>query len=376
MPDYGHELPVSNRKPRVLTERLWETPEVGREPDGELIELIDADPGAFGVPRHTTTQPPDRERTPVPWKGVLIGLAAVVVLAGVVSGVMAWAPWEPDPRMVLDDQRDYPTELSSHLVFGRPATPRDGASETGPGADVKWQDGRPGYFFAEPGATFQTADGTAAWFGFVAVPAKDGPKIDGTRTIAGAPAQVSDRGEFAELALSWGPIDGWVFSALTVQMKVEDAVALAEQLRMVDGHPVVRDRAALKTLQPLGPMGAYQALMAIQSAGVDSTSSFEHTAAVFYGDGRQSVVSTPAPDNTLAMVQFMFHEKGKKGSVHGHDALGLVHSAGPFGDPDRSTVMWWEGGRLVAVTGGSDLSHTFELAESVRPATTGEWPEK
>jgi hypothetical protein len=136
---------------------------------------------------------------------------------------------------------------------------------------------------------------------------------------------------------------------------------------------VVLNRTALRDLRPLASFGSYLALMAVQLSSPSAPPRVEHTAAVFYGDGRQSVISSPAPEATLGMVQFMFGDKGTAGTVHGHDALGLMHGSGPFGELNRSTVMWWEGGRLVAVTGGSDLATTFELAESVRPATDAEW---
>jgi hypothetical protein len=38
-------------------------------------------------------------------------------------------------------------------------------------------------------------------------------------------------------------------------------------------------------------------------------------------------------------------------------------------------VLWWEGGRVILVAGDGDLSATFDLAETVRPATDEEWAE-
>jgi len=354
---------------------MCDTVAVGRDTDGELIELIDADPTAFGVSHAATPTRVPRERAPLPWKRLLIGLAAAAVVAGAAVGVLAWAPWEPDLRLVLSDPRQHPTALSAHLVLDH-STADQQHVEAGAEAQVKWNDGSLGYFFAEPGATFQTGDGTDKWFAFQAEPVGDAPNIFGQRTIAGAPAEVSDESGGTEIRIAWGPVDGWVFSALAVQMTVDDAVAIAEQLRIADGAALLRDRTPLRSMRPIGPFGAYKALLAIQSSDRSGGPAFEHTAAVFYGDGGQSVVSTPAPESVMDMVPFAFTETPTAGTVHGQQALGLLHGSGPFGELNRSTVLWWEGGRLVAVTGGSDLASTFELAETVRPAaSTGEWPQ-
>jgi hypothetical protein len=173
--------------------------------------------------------------------------------------------------------------------------------------------------------------------------------------------------------LAWGPVDGQTFIAAASRMSTVDAVALAEQVRIVDGRPVLLDRAALKDLRPLGPFGAYISLVTLAENTQDKGQDVETMVGLYYGFKGQSVVSLPGPQSAVAMVPFLLSKGAHQGSVHGHDAYGFTKGAGPFGSTDRSSVVWWEGGRLIAVNGDGDLEATFALAETVRPATDAEW---
>lgn len=341
----------------------------------ELIELIDVDPGVFG--QAAAPPPPPRERHPFPWAPVLTTLA-VLATGGLLAGaLMWWSPWEDDPRLALPDPRATEFELSERLVFDpEPSELRNVVLGTDDDAiESPWTNGSTGYFFSEPDATFDPEDGTDRWFGFFARSIDDPgtPFIFGQRQIAGAPAEVSDESEGSLIRLAWGPVDGWVFTAAASHTTVEAAIAIAEQLRMVDGRPLLLDRRVLPGLDPLGPFGDYVTIGTLTSYAQDTPRAVEGMTALYYGFDGVSVVSMPGNESAIDMVRFVLDVEVREGTVHGRRAVGWSKGAGPFGGIDRTTVLWWEGGRVVLVAGDGDLDATFARAETVREATDEEW---
>jgi hypothetical protein len=355
--------------------------------DHELIEVIDADPAAFGpAPRASTRPDHDRtpesvERAPRSWPWIS---AVTLVLAGVVVALLAWSPWSGRTSLVLADPRATDSELTERLVFDEPPSDLRLAvvgAEVGSGTNAAdtpiWNSRSVGYFFGAPDATFDPDDGSDRWFGFYALPSDhpSTPLIFGQREIAGAPAEVANETEGALVDLAWGPVDGYTFTAAGSQMTIDEAVAIAEQLRIVDGRPVVVDDAALDGLEQLGAFGDYVALATLLQYAQNNGRGLDGLVGLYYGFDGHSVVSVPGYETALDLVGFVMDPGADERTVHGHRALGFTKGAGPFGGFDTSTVLWWEGGRVILVAGDGDLSATFDLAETVRPATDEEWAE-
>jgi hypothetical protein len=150
-------------------------------------------------------------------------------------------------------------------------------------------------------------------------------------------------------------------------------VAIAEQLRIVDGRVVVVDPAVLGDLQPIGAYGDYITLTTLIQYAQNNGRDQQGVVGVYYGFDGHSVVSMPGNERSLDLVRFVMDADAQERTVHGRRAVGFTKGAGPFGGFDTSTVVWWEGGRVILVAGDGDLSATFDLAETVRPATDDEW---
>ena len=353
--------------------------------DIELIEVIDADPSAFGaIPRPRAVDEPSDlpPRTDHPTSGSWRWVAAAAVLVAAIIGLFAWHPWSGTESLVLADPRPVDSELTERLVFDSP--PSDlrlaslGAStEQDEQTPPIWNSESIGYFLGVPDATFDPDDGSDRWFGFYALPADlpNTPLVFGQRKIAGAPAEVSDESGGSLVDLAWGPVDGYTFAASASQMTVDEAVAIAEQLRIVRGRPVVVDRSVLGALQPLGAFGNYVTLATLIQFAKNNGRGQDGVVGLYYGFDGHSVVSVPGNAASLDFVRFVMDPDVQERTVHGQRAVGFTKGSGPFGGFDTSTVVWWEGGRVVLVAGDGDLSATFDLAESVRPATDQEWKE-
>ncbi len=338
------------------------------------IELIDVDPVAFGP---VDPPPPPAPPRQVPWKAVSVVAGIVVALGLAVAGLFMWKPWQPELTLRLADPRATTWDLSERLIFDpEPSDLRQSLLGTDPdAAESAWQSGSVGYFLAEDGATFDPTDGKDRWFGFTARPSSDPdtPMVLGTEQISGVPAEVSDETGGDLVQLAWGPLDGWTFNAAAAQMTKDEAMAIAEQLRIVDGKAVVLDRRALDRLAPRGPYGDFVTLRTLTAFAQNNGGAMSDVYAVYYGFDGQAVVSTPGNASVTDMGTFLFGDDAKPGTVHGQPAIGFTKGAGPFGGLDRSSVIWWEGGRAILVAGNGDLDATFRLAETVAPATDAQW---
>lgn len=388
MPDYAATGAVSNRKPRVLIAESWETAQV---PD-ELIELIDADPSVFGGSSgrgagdgagwgrgsgrgRDDESEPDSPRRTLPWRPILLCTGAALLVGGVVATLAVWQPWVDDPRLVLTDVRAAESELSQQLVLDPAPDDVAGTTLDGVAEGMPWRDDSVGYFFTSQDATIEPDDGGDQWFGFFAEPSggQSAPLIFGQRQIAGAPAELSNESDGELIQLAWGPVDGYTFTAAASNLTEDAAVAIAEQLRVVDDRPVVLDRAALGELMPLGSFGDYTSLIMLSAFSQNTERSLNGLVGVYYGDNDRSVVSTVGNASALDMVPFALHDEVTEGTVHGERALGFSVIAGAFGGFQVATVVWWEGGRLVFVVARGTIDEAFAVAETVRPATDAEW---
>jgi hypothetical protein len=345
--------------------------------DPELIELIDADPTAFGLPASRTVVDSEERPARSPRRGrLLVAMAVATVTALLVAGLFTWKPWADDPRLALPDPPVAAPELSSHLVLDLPVDRVRATTLQDPGSEAGFTPpaGAVGHFLGGEGARLQTGDGnTVPWFGFFGRPAKSDDAIFSQGvTVAGAPAEMSEETP-GEVQLAWGPVDGFIFTAVGEHLDQAATLAIAEQLRIQDGQPVLLDRAAAPDLHPIGSYGDFATAATLVQFAQNNNRGTERVTGLYYGYPGQSVVSMEANRSVIDMLPFVLNSTAHEGTVHGGRALGFTKGAGPFGGFDTSMVFWWEGGRLILVAGGDDLDATFALAEGTRVATDDEW---
>lgn len=365
------------------------------EIDPDEIDIIEADPGAFGpAPRADgagegdgtngagpTTSPRRSRRTLV----IAIGAALLVAAA---ATVIVWRPWSSDDHhLSLPSHTVAAATLTERLVLDRPPVdPTSSAIGAPGGGETTFGDqfaDAEGYFFVGPNAKM-TFDGSSEgqWAAFYAVPkdSDNAPSItveDGKEggTVQGAPATIDQQGPGQLVEVEFGPVDGYLISVASSGLSKQQALALAEVVGVENGIPVVRDSTALLDLQPLGSMAAYAAtyelLLSAQSGGAFPT---ERTVSVQYGtdENAVSVTSREVSDKEwLKMAEFVLGGAADH-TVHGHPAIAVETTGRGFG-ADATIVCWEEGGRMIMVTGHDDVDATLLLAESVRPATDEEW---
>lgn len=362
------------------------------EIDPDEINILDQDADAFGAlplpPDHTDGPPPTTTAARRPqW---LIPAIVASVAALVVAAALAWQPWADD----IDNGVSFPTgttgiteTLTDQLVFGEPpgelsiAGIGNGADDQGLGLD-----GAVGFFFAEPGARFQFGEGGGGrWAAFFAVPpdSADAPDMevvaDGATegTVQGSPASVSVEGA-GLISVSFGPVDGRMFSVATSEMSRAETLAFSEAVGVDGDTALIADSTVLGEMLPLGTVEDYFDVLqlAVQSTPFGGVGG--DTISVQYDSGGETYAlsSIAAGEYSLAMMQFVFGDgAGVTASVTVHDQPAIATTTGDqlFADEPVNLVAWVEGGRLVLVTGPAELDELLALAETVRPATDLEW---
>lgn len=363
------------------------------EIDPDEIDILDADPDAFGA----LPLPPDQPESEA---GVdtltrrrprwLVRALAASAVALVGAGVLVWQPWADDTDTggvsFPSASTDGSEALTEQLVFGEPpgeltlAGLGDGDNDVG-GFGL---DGAVGYFFAEPGARFQFGQGGAGrWAAFfaVALDSPDAPTVDvedaTAGTIQGSPASVSLEGG-GPISVEFGPVDGRMFSVATSDMSRAETLAFAEAVGVDGDTALVADSSVLGEMMPLGTVAEYFDVLqlAFQSSAFGGFG--PGMISVHYGGGNDTYTlsSVAAGDDGLAMMHFVFGDGvGAASSVTVHDLPAIATTTGDqaFADEPVNFVAWVEGGRLVMVTGPDELDDLVALAETVRPASDDEW---
>lgn len=365
------------------------------EIDPDEIDIIDAEPLAFGPSERATTSAdlpaeplaPRRRRWLIP---VAIGGTAALAVAAVT--LLVWQPWENHGGVTVS----FPpgtaatAALTDELVFAEPpadliaATLGDVATDA-EGGLTNLQNAV-GYLFGEPGASFDTGrGGTGRWAAFYAVPAQSlDAKVlevgDGSATVQGAPALRTTSVGSRTTEINFGPLGGYMYSVATSELSQAESLAFAEAVSLDHGTPVVNDSTVLGDMRPLGSIADFAAVLGlVVVVGEPGVAQAGIVSAQYATEGKTySVTSHPADTSALTMVSFFFGA-GEETTVHGQPALAFdIDPADPllaFGSGSGTVVAWIEGGRLVIVTGPDGPVATTALAESVRPATDAEWVE-
>jgi hypothetical protein len=366
----------------------------GQRDDVDIIELVAADPTAFGgapvavvdtglVPREPREPSSSNRRWPA---GLL-----VVVLVGAAATV-GWkiAPWHGNDVLYVRDHIASPVTLTSHLVIdNNNAVPI--ASYLGAAATTSVTPATAQANVISTGAVFVASSPTG---GSTSTPSilywrvPSGSNVDNTAiegatkvTVQGMPGTVWDSG--SGVLVRWTLADG---SQDTLQARAADtatALRIANVLSVdTHGTVVVRHRSALGPFHPAGTVNDVQAAV----AGFNAAASWSNAGGavpaanersvdlVDYGEGMALAIGPSVGPDALALIRAVLPTATTDVQVHGHVALSLPLNRDVATDTtlSQAEVLWVEGGRILTVSGGTQ-ELALQYAQSVRPATEAEW---
>lgn len=318
------------------------------------------------------------------------GIAAAVLAA---AAFVAWRPWDDQTTIRLR----FPTgevalpALTEQLVLDEPPTALGAASlgVASPATEpvLANLDGATGYFFGGPDATVGFGQPKAGrWAAFFAVPQfrSTAPSVRASSaevTVQGSPGHLTTSVGDRTIDLTFGPVDGMIYSVVTSELTQRESLAFAEAVTVDGTMSVIRDIRALAGLQPVGSIDDFVAAFRLVVAASDPSTVQAGVVSTQYGsvDHRIAVTSRSATAEILPMVRFLLGATGSEVTVHGAPALVLSTDDGdPLVGSELqlgTVVAWVEGDRVVVLSGHDGPTVIAALAETVRPATVDEWSE-
>jgi hypothetical protein len=347
----------------------------------ELIELIEVDPEVFGRGGTSRIPTPSNPSSGTTRRNLLAGMVAVGTAVGV-SVLFDEAPWRDNdgPTRTYDDSHPTTAALTEQLLLDVPVSQVRATTlhtQALPASRNLLASGAVGYFFGDPKATFDTGDGTDRWMGFYALPtgASGAPKVDAkTDTVAGAPATLQ-QGKNGLTQMVWGPVEGSMFTAAAANISRNEIVSLAEQLRVRKSSVVVLNKAGLGKFRPIGRFADYWTLVNLVQRAQQNGVHLDGVVGVFYNTGA-SITSMPANRTAVAMAAFVLGtttDQPVARTVHRQPAVVFAKGKGAFNGLPATTVMWWERGRLLQVSGEGTIDDVVKLAEGAHVATAADW---
>jgi len=367
----------------------------GSRDDVDIIELVDADPTVFGGAPITAVDDgsgrvrPRREPRTSDRRWVA-GLIVVVLVGAAATVGWTLAPWHRNDLLYVHDHIAAPVTLTSHLVIGDgtavPIVSYLGASATTTRTPATAQAD-----VVSTGAVFVSAtpiDGGVSTPSILYWRIPSGSNVDNSAiegatkvTVQGQPGTVWESA--SGVLVRWTLADG---SQDTLQARATDkatALRIADVLS-VDAHGtvVVRHRSALAPFHPVGTVNDVQAATStFGAAGFWTTAGGSAPPAnersvdlVDYGEGMALAIGPSVGPDALALVRAILPMATADVQVHGHPAISvpLTNDAATSTSLSQAVVMWVEGGRILAVSGGTqELAQQY--AQSVRSATDAEW---
>jgi len=333
---------------------------------GDIIEIdvLDADPWAFGGSGASHQVTPRLLRSRPRW---LVAAAAASIVA-IITGVALWQPWQVPPRWRTFEAPPPVTSPASNRLLPAVAPGEVTRSSQPLAQENDTPTTTLGHLFAERGATF--ADGRWAWFEAAATDAADSrPATDAdefvVHGVAAARNQSGDR-----TRLEWGPIGGFMWRMDSNRLTIDESLRFAGAAGVEQGSAAVRSDADLGSLQPLAGLPAFRSAFALHDAltGSHFDTGIKATTISYVAQDLTVVdlASVAAPPDALATADFMFGS-GTAATVHGLAAH--VTDSIELG----TVVTWLENGRLVAVRGRRTADTMLLLAGSIRPATGEQW---
>jgi hypothetical protein len=351
----------------------------------EAIEIVDADPAAFGgapvavvADEGGSSEPRSPRRQAPAW---VVGLAVVLTIGA--AGTVAWKlrPWYNDPVVIVRAAIVVPT-LTNQLVIGTGAGTPTGALITNTVERPTPGTTESGAVFVDASATVGNPGTARAVFYRTDLDSSGDPTFDPSDTISsgvvhGGPAAVVSSG--SGVTVRWQPSDGKIYVLRTDRLDPSAALRLANAITS-DGPTVrISPRSALGQLRVVGTMAdtdRMEALFVASQAFARGSSYSTYLAdasavAVRYRHAGMAVGTSIGP-RTMELLESTFPLRSHV-TVHGHNAIEFdITSSFDSGERTFTTVMWTEGGRLIAVTSTSPAL-AEQYAAAVRPATDAEW---
>ncbi|MEQ1699402.1 MAG: hypothetical protein ABMA25_04790 [Ilumatobacteraceae bacterium] len=350
---------------------MRQRPDSGGTLDIIEIDVIDADPSAFGD--SSGTGGPARQRRPRPrW----LTPVAVAVCSASAVGVIAWQPWDVPPQWrTFETSAPTIATLSNLLLPSEPPGPVLVVVEPDTvGSNTPTT--APGYVFAEPGATFGFR--RAAMFEATptnaanAAAATEEERAADAPTVHGIPANV-ERFRLRN-DIEWGPLDGATWRAFTTGLDEQETLAFTSAVGAPSGVAALRHDYSLDGLVPLGSVSAFNSASSLRNelSGGHLSSALSPTMVTYVLDETTEVrrelhvASVPAPADAMQLVGYVFGA-GEATTVHGLPAQLIdAREVGPM-------IIWFEGGRLISVAGPQTDERLHAIAESVAPVSADAW---
>ena len=322
--------------------------------DRVQIDLIDVDPEAFDA-ENAGSHPRRRSRQ------VLKAVGTVVVIAA--AAVAWWPRSEPQEWNVFHPAVVPAAGMTDQLVFG---TPPGELIRTNIAPEPVDEKPELGYVFGVPGGTYLTsrwASFRTHWTGRADAPtATEGP------LVGGVSADV--RRVRLRHIVDWGPLDGREWSVTTNKFEEAETLDFANHVAIIDERPALANRYDLGDMEPVGSIAAFDCVSMLTSLfdGTRLLGPVMPTVLTWGTPGNEtSLGSIASPSDALPLVEFVLGD-GRPTTVHGQTAV-LIKSS-QLG----LVIAWLENGRLIMVRSNDFSAEKLRaLAESVRPATQGEW---
>jgi hypothetical protein len=354
--------------------------------DVELIELVDADPSAFGGSHEVIgdrfeapAEAPQREATFPSTAASAWRVGALVIMLAVVASVTAWHlnPWYRDPEVIVRSATVVPS-LTDQLVIGRyPGVAR--SAEISEMSATTPQGFEGGAVFVGPSPSDGGTPNNAIFYRFAA--GSQGYTVD-----QGAAEPITVKGSLGTIAVTgpsilvqWHPADGKDAFLRTTGLDRAATLRLANSLTVRGDAVRVSHRSALAGMHAIGTIADAQQLGAVFQAaqGYAGQPTFGPTGT------RSRIVVVRYPAATVAvgeavgpathdLLTLLFPVVGHT-TADGFDAVVFDTSTNDGTQQvARTTVMWTEGGRIIAVSAPSKAL-AQQYAEAVRAATDDEW---
>lgn len=342
------------------------------EPDSAVIEIIDADPRAFGAVGDGVA-PTRRTRADLPrW---LIPVAVLSAVAIALVAALVWHPWLQPPE----------PPLTNRLLLDRPTS-----QVLDVGIDEPWWGSSAadvGLVLAEPGAVFPMLRSgvgrSAIWTSYAADSINAaygglGGQGEAVADVQGTPARLTGTSG-SVVRVGFGPLRGRMYDVTANGLTVESALRFANSIGVENGEPVLHDDDVLQGMEPVGSYDAFNVALGILNGGyfAPPTTPLTRVDYVDGGDDDGTVSVSSAPDDhdgeMLAMLSLLLGTPADH-VVHDHPAFAAdIRAVSDQEQGPASIVAWHERGRFIVVSGSGDVATTLALAETAHEATEEEW---
>lgn len=326
--------------------------------DPGVIEVIDADPAAFGPAVRAPARPSSPTHRASRRRMRRATLALLVAVGA--AAVVATRPWEPSAVWRTFPLEVGATTLPAQLVLAQPATPLFSVLHDAQPTSAALADDGLGHVFAAPGATYER--GRWALFRIDQITGGSAATVAVTAEAAVVEAAAGGRSR-----LVWSPSPTRRYTVETQELTSEETRAFGTAVGEHAGHAALRRAYTLGDLQPVAGVGALIVAQQLLDGLARGATAGNATIVRYRGFVTPTSVSTvEAPADAVSAVGFLLG--GSPASVNDHP--GVTAASPTLG----TVVAWVQGGRLVVVTDAVPQDDLLRVAAAVQPATDSTHP--